>query len=41
MFLPLVGPIFRNVMRVVSTVVYLLTILSAFGGNSPISDHPE
>ncbi len=32
MFLPLVGPIFRNVMRVVSTVVYLLTILSAFGG---------
>ncbi len=32
MFLPVIGPIFRNVMRVISVVVYLLTILSAFGG---------
>lgn len=32
MFLPLIGPIFRTVMRVVSIVVYLLTILAAFGG---------
>ena len=30
--IPLINPIFRLVMRIVSIVVYLLTILSAYGG---------
>lgn len=30
--IPIISPVLRNVMRIVSAVVFLLTILSAFGG---------
>ena len=33
-FIPIIGPVFRIVMRIVSVVVWLLTIASAFGGKA-------